>query len=77
MLTFYCNSKKINYKQGLNEIFGALLLIKYKLNYLKLANILNIGEAFIDKFLANYYYEKEVIFFKKWNTHIFTFVKIP
>ena len=71
MLTFYCNSKKINYKQGLNEIFGALLLIKYKLNYLKLANILNIGEAFIDKFLANYYYEKEVYSLKN-GIHIFS-----
>ena len=43
MLTFYCNVKKINYKQGLNEIFGPLLLLKYKMKNLKLINIFNIG----------------------------------
>ena len=31
VLTFYCDTKKINYKQGLNEIFGALILMKYKI----------------------------------------------
>ena len=60
ILTFFCNQKKINYRQGLNEIFGGLLLMKYKLKDLKLINILNLGEAYIDKFLANYYYEKDV-----------------
>ncbi len=60
ILTFYCNAKKIVYKQGLNEIFGALLLMKYKINDLKLLNIINIGEALIDRFLPNYYYEKEL-----------------
>ena len=60
ILTFYCNSKKINYKQGLNDIFGALLLMKFKIKDLKLINIVNLGEAFIDKFLANYYYEKDL-----------------
>ena len=34
--------------------------MKYKLKDLKLINILNLGEAYIDKFLANYYYEKDV-----------------
>ena len=60
ILTFYCNSKQINYKQGLNEIFGALLLMKFKIKDLKLINIVNLGEAFIDKFLANYYFEKDL-----------------
>ena len=55
ILTFYCNAKKIVYKQGLNEIFGALLLMKYKIKDLKLLNILNLGEALIDRFLSNYY----------------------
>ena len=57
VLTFYCDTKKINYKQGLNEIFGALILMKYKIKELKLLNIFNFGEAFIDNFLPNYYYE--------------------
>ena len=60
ILTFFCNQKKINYRQGLNEIFGSLLLMKYKIKNLKLINIVNLGEAYIDRFLPNYYYEKGV-----------------
>ena len=71
ILTFYCNKKQIAYKQGLNEIFGILLLMKYKINNLKLINIVNIGEAFISKFLSNYYFEKEVNFLKL-GIHLFT-----
>ena len=71
ILTFYCNEKKIVYKQGLNEIFGALLLMKYKIDDLKLLNIINLGEAFIDKFLPNYYYEKELNSLK-FGIHLFT-----
>ncbi len=58
ILTYYADSKGIKYKQGLNEIFGPLILIKYKIEKLKLTSIFNFGEAFIDKFLPNYYYEK-------------------
>ena len=58
MLTFYCKSKDVYYKQGLNEIFAPLILMKYKLKKLKLSKIFLLGEVFIDKFLPNYYYEK-------------------
>ena len=34
--------------------------MKYKMKNLKLINILNLGEAYIDKFLPKYYYEKDV-----------------
>ena len=60
LLTFYCNIKKIKYKQGLNEIFGPLILIQYKIKRLKLVNLFNFGEAFIDRFLPNYFYEQEI-----------------
>ena len=59
MLTFYCISKGIYYKQGLNEIYGPLLLMQYKLKNLKLSKIYLFGEVFIDKFLPNYYYESD------------------
>ena len=59
ILTYYCTTKNIFYKQGLNEIFGPLLLLKYKFPNLKLSKIYDIGEVFIDKFLPNYFYEKE------------------
>ena len=60
IITFYTNTKNIVYKQGLNEIFGPLILIKYKMKKLRLVNIFNLGEAFIDRFLPNYYYEKDI-----------------
>ena len=60
ILTFYCNTKEIEYKQGLNEIFGPLILMRYKLKQLKYSTIFNIGEAFIDRFLPDYFYEKEL-----------------
>jgi len=59
ILAFYCIYKGIYYKQGLNEIFGPLLLMKYKLKNIKLSKIFLFGEVFIDKFLPNYYYEKD------------------
>ena len=71
ILTFYCNTKNIKYKQGLNEIFGPLILMKYKIKQLKYINIFNFGEAFIDKFLPNYYYESELFSIKS-SISIFT-----
>ena len=65
IITFYCTSKNILYKQGLNEIFGPLLLLKYKFPSLKLSKLYDIGEVFIDKFLPNYFYEKEFFSLKK------------
>ena len=59
MLTFYCKTKDVYYKQGLNEIYGPLILMKHKIKQLKLAKIYLFGELFIDKFLPNYYYEKD------------------
>ena len=60
ILTFYCDTKGIEYKQGLNEIFGPLILMRYKIKNLKLTTIFNFGEAFIDRFLPVYFYEKEL-----------------
>ena len=58
VLTYYCNTKKICYKQGLNEIFGALILLRYKFKNMKLSKLFDIGEVFIDQYLPNYFYEK-------------------
>ena len=60
VLTYYCNTKKICYKQGLNEIFGALILLRYKFKNMKLSKLFDIGEVFIDQYLPNYFYEKEI-----------------
>ena len=59
LLTYFCFSKNIKYKQGLNEIFGALLFLRYKIPTLKLSKIFDLGEVFIDRFSPNYFYESE------------------
>ena len=59
-LTYYCSSKEIHYKQGLNEIFGPLILLRYKFKSLKFSKIYDLGEVFIDQFLPNYFYEKDI-----------------
>ena len=59
MITYYCKVKNVYYKQGLNEIFGPLILMKHKIKKLKLAKIFLWGDLFIDRFLPNYYYEKD------------------
>ena len=59
MITYYCKTKNVYYKQGLNEIFGPLILLKYKIKSLKLSKIFLVGDLFIDRFLPNYFYEKE------------------
>ena len=59
MITYYCKVKNVYYKQGLNEIFGPLILMKHKFKQLKLTKIFLWGDLFIDRFLSNYYYEKE------------------
>ena len=59
-LTYYCTNKEIHYKQGLNEVFGPLILLKHKFKNLKFSKIYDLGEVFIDQFLPNYFYEKDL-----------------
>ena len=60
IITYYCKARNVFYKQGLNELFGPLLLMKYKCKELKLSTIYSLGEGFVEKFLPNYYYIKDL-----------------
>ena len=60
VLIYFCEKYNIIYKQGLNEIFGPLILIKYKLPKTTLSEIVNLGALMVDSFLPNYFYEKEI-----------------
>ena len=60
VLAYYCKKFKAVYKQGLNEIFGPLLLMQYKLKNYSLVSIINLGARLIDVFLPNYYYEEKI-----------------
>ena len=64
VITFYCYKFKATYKQGLNEIFGPLVLMRYKLKQYSLVSIINLTARLIDVFLPNYFYEKEIFSLK-------------
>ena len=58
LIIYYCNKNNISYKQGLNEIVGPFILLKYKLS-ITFSTIYGMLVCFIDKFLTNYYHETE------------------
>ena len=60
VITFYCFKYKASYKQGLNEIFGPLVLMRYKIKNFSLIDVINLGAKIVDSFLPNYFYEKEI-----------------
>ena len=60
VLIYYCEKFNVLYKQGLNEIFGPLILAKYKIPNLSLTEIINLGALMVDSFLPNYFYEREI-----------------
>ena len=71
ILTRFCTIHNIQYKQGLNEIFGPLLLMKYKLPSINLSTVFQIGECIIKKYLVNYYFEKDFFAYRS-SLNIFT-----
>ena len=58
MIIYYVKQNNISYKQGLNEIAGPFVLLKYKLK-LSFTRIYKLFVCFIDKFLTNYFLEQE------------------
>ena len=60
VITYYCLKNRVTYKQGLNEIFGPLVLLQYKIKKYSLVSIINLGAQLIDSFLPNYFYEKDI-----------------
>ena len=60
LLVFYCEKNKIKYKQGINEIMGVFLLMKFMNEKIELYEVYNVFALFIDLFFCNYYYQKEI-----------------
>ena len=54
LLTHYCNTKHMTYVQGLSEIMGTFLLIKFQLN-IPYHKVYNLFVSFIDYFIPNVY----------------------
>jgi hypothetical protein len=63
-LIYYCITNEVDYKQGMNEIMSPFLLLRVTLPELTLARIINLFSCFLDNFLTNYYYERELFAFK-------------
>ena len=57
-IIYYVNKNKILYKQGLNEIAGPFILLKYKIQ-ISFTKIYTMFTCFIDKYLTNYFLEND------------------
>ena len=57
-IIYYLNENGILYKQGLNEIAGPFILLKYKIQ-ISFTKIYSIFTCFVDKFLLNYFFESD------------------
>ena len=70
-LTYYCKEQNIFYKQGLNEIFAPFILLKYKIK-ISLSEIYNLIQGLINRFLPNYFYEKDTFYSLKSSLNVTT-----
>ena len=64
LLVFYCEKNQIKYKQGLNEIMGIFLLMKFIDKTIELYEVYNLFVLFIDLFFVNYYYQSDIFALK-------------
>ena len=60
LLVYYCEMNKIQYKQGMNEIMGIFLLMKFMDKKIELYDVYNVFLSFLDIFFGNYYYRKDI-----------------
>jgi len=58
LLIYYINKNDVIYKQGLNEVLGPFILLKYKLK-ISLSRIYKLFVSFVDKFSTNYFHESD------------------
>ena len=61
LLRFFIKENKLKYKQGLNEIAGAFLLLKYSnIKIMTFSEVYNLLNGFFHLFLFNYYDDKTI-----------------
>ena len=58
LLIYYINKNDVIYKQGLNEVLGPFILLKYKLK-ISFSRIYKLFVCFVDKFSTNYFHESD------------------
>ena len=59
LITYFCRVNEMKYKQGLNEVIGVFLLLKFKFNF-PFLELLKYVQGFINRYLTNFYYENEL-----------------
>ena len=66
LLIYYCKLNDVEYKQGMNEIMAPFILLKEKItpSKMNIPRIVNLFSYFVDNFLTNYFYEKDLFAFK-------------
>ena len=64
LLVYYCDMNKIDYKQGMNEMMGIFLLMKFMDEKIELYDVYNVFLLFLDSYFGNYYYDKEIFALK-------------
>ena len=62
-ITYYVKNNGLEYKQGINEIVGAMLLLHYKFS-LTFTETFNLIQGFMNKFITNYYRGNEMVALK-------------
>ena len=60
LLVYYCDKNNIKYKQGMNEIMGIFLLMKFADEEVELYEVYNVFLLFLDLYFCNYYYDKSI-----------------
>ena len=62
-IIYYVKNNGLEYKQGINEIVGAMLLLHYKFS-LTFTETFNLIQGFMNKFITNYYRGNEMVALK-------------
>ena len=62
LIKYFVKENKVKYKQGLNEVIGAFLLLKYSnvKDDFTLSEIYNLLNGFVNLFIFNYFYEESI-----------------
>lgn len=62
-IIYYVKNNGLEYKQGINEIVGAMLLLHYKFS-LTFTETFNLIQGFMNKFITNYYRGNDMVALK-------------
>ena len=65
LLTFYCKSHKLKYKQGMNEVLAPFVYLKLSNSLETWQQVYSLFSAFIDVFLPRMFSDEDFVFLQK------------